>query len=107
MSDFSVSVSELERHESSISEVAGQVRGTVGAAQQQPSPLMYGMLMGPLLTPVMQLITTAAGQYLNGATHAMDTNREQLALTRRGYAEVEESNTDLTKSITTGLGSVI
>lgn len=99
MPDFSFSLTELDRHVLSVGALNGQVKQTVSTVQSQPSPLMYGVLMSPLLAGVMTLITTAAGQYLNGATHALQTTEDQLRDTVKRYRETEESNVKASSSL--------
>lgn len=99
MSDMTFSVEEMDRHVQSLGALGGQVQQTVSTAQAQPNPLMYGMMMGPLLIGVMTLITSAAGQYLNGATHAIRTNEDQMRDTTKRYRETEEKNVEAAQGI--------
>ncbi|WP_022911056.1 hypothetical protein [Aestuariimicrobium kwangyangense] len=99
MPDLSFSLPELDQHVQSLDGLAAQVRTTVSQAQTQPSPLMYGLMMGPVLVPVMTGVTAAAGRYLNGAAQAIETTSQSMRQTARRYRETEQKNVDAARRI--------
>jgi hypothetical protein len=94
MPDLSFSLDELDRHVQSLDGLAAQVRTTVAQAQAQPSPLMYGVMMGPVLVPVMTGVTAAAGRYLSGAAQAVETTSQAMRQTATRYRETEQKNVE-------------
>lgn len=94
MSDHTFDLGELQQHISSMDDLSSQVQSTISTAQKQPNPLMYGVMMSPLVLPVMTAITTAGGQFLNGLTKAVDTASGQLEESRKAYAATEGANAD-------------
>lgn len=94
MSDHTFDLGELQRHISSMDSLSSQVESTISTAQKQPNPMMYGLLMSPIMIPVMTAITTSGGQFLNGLTKAVDTASGQLEESRKAYAQTEETNAD-------------
>lgn len=94
MSDHTFDLGELDRHISSMDGLASDVESTVTTAQKQPNPLMYGLMMSPVVLPVMTAITSAGGQFLNGLGSAIDVASGQLSETRKSYAETEQTATD-------------
>lgn len=92
MSDHTFDLGELDKHISSMDNLSSDVQSTVTTAQKQPNPLMYGVMMSPILIGVMTGITTAGGQFLNGLTTAVDVASGQLAETRKAYASTEDAN---------------
>lgn len=99
MSDHTFDLAELKKHISSMDSLSSDVNSTVSTAQKQPNPLMYGLMMGGLVIPVMAGISHSAGEFLNGMTSAVDTASGQLEETRKAYAGTEETNAEGAKGM--------
>lgn len=99
MSDHTFDLGELARHISSMDGLASDVQSTVTTAQKQPNPLMYGLMMGPVVIPVMTAITTAGGEFLNGLERTIGVASDQLSETRKAYADTEQTAVDGTQGM--------
>lgn len=98
--DETIDIQQISQHADTMGQLASSVGAIVGAVAKPPNPTMYGVLMSPVLTGVMTMITTAGADYIKGATHAVSTTAEGLARTRDAYQKAEDDNVELARRAT-------
>ena len=93
------SVEELTSYAGKLGSLSGKVGGTVSSALQPPNQMMYGLLMSPIVAPVLGFITASAGSFLRGTVNAVNASRDQMDETRKAYHDTEERNVEAAKTI--------
>lgn len=93
---------ELLRETASLRGLSQGIGGIVSGVSQQPNPTMYGLLMSPVLAPVMGVIAASAGRFLAATSGAFTKVSDQMADTQRSYAQVEADNAKLARDIILG-----
>lgn len=64
---------------------------------------IYGLLVGPIATPIMSAVVNDFDDLLAGLSDALDSAQEGISVTRSINHEAEQNNADLSASVEAGI----
>lgn len=101
MTDYQVTPEALRNAATGMDGVAEGNRDAAGALQP-PNPLMFGMILGPLMAPLAAAAHIATGHVLGGLANMNSQIGAQLVDTAKKYDEQEEASQRLIRQVLGG-----
>ncbi len=94
LSEFDGHLRSLERVTSEYNAARSTASGIGGG-----NLYIYGLLVGPIATPIMNGVVDDFDELLSGLSDALESAQEGIALTRQINHEAEQNNADLSASV--------